>query len=93
MLRYKMHNLIHNLVNTKNTNSIRLYKMIMEITSQKKNPLPDLTSNHQQLAKDFVAFFFNKIQNIRKLFKGTHKYTPKPNNTPHLEGFSIQTDE
>ena len=69
------------------------YKIIIEITSQnKKNPLPESTTD-QQLAKDFATFFFNKIQNIRKLFKGMHQYTPKPNDTPHLEGFSTLTDE
>ena len=61
MLRYKKCDLIHNLVNTKNTDSQKLSKIITEITNQnKKNPLPKSTSD-QQLAKDFVAFFFNKI--------------------------------
>ena len=83
---------IHNLVNTNNTDTKKHYKTITEITSQKKkNPLPESTTD-QQLAKDFETFFFNKIQNIRKLFKGMHKYTPKPNNTPHLEGFLTLTD-
>ena len=58
----------------------------------KNNPLPESTSD-QQLVKDFAAFFFKKIQNITKLFKGTHKYTPKPNDTSYLEGFSTLTDE
>ena len=40
-----------------------------------------------------MAFLFNKIQNIRKLFKGTKTYTPKPNDTPHLDIFSTLTDE
>ena len=63
----------------------RQQKTIMEITGQnKQNPLPASTSD-QELAKDCVAFFFHRLQNIRKLFKGTHKYTPKPNDTPHLE--------
>ena len=33
------------------------------------------------------------MQNIRKLFKGTHKDTLKPNDTPHLEEFSTLIDE
>ena len=78
MPRYKKHDLIYNLVNMNTTYSKKLYKIVTEITGQnKQNPLPESTSD-QQLAKDFVAFFLNKIQNIRKLFKGTHTYTPNP---------------
>ena len=93
MLRYKKCDLIHNLVNMNNTDNKKLYKTVTEITGQnKQNPLPESTSG-LQVAEDFAAFFFNKIQNIRKLLKGTHKYTPKPNDTLHLEEFSTLTDE
>ena len=93
MLRFKKCDFIPKLVNTNNTGTKNLYKIIMELTGQnKKNPLPESTTD-QQLAEDFATFFLNKIQNIRKLFKGMHKYTPKPNGTPHLEGFSTLTDE
>ena len=93
MLRFRKYDLIHNLVNTNNTDTKEIYITIMEITSQnKKNPLPESTMD-QQLTKDFATFFFNKIQNIRKLFKCMHKYTSKPNDTPYLEGFSTLTDE
>ena len=40
-----------------------------------------------------MIFFFNKMQNIRKLFNGMHKYAPKINDTPQLEGFSTLTDD
>ena len=81
MLRYKEHNLIHNLINTKTTDNKKLYRIITEVTSQnKQNPLPKSTSD-QQLAEDFAAFFLNKMQNIKKLFKSTHAFTPKPNDT------------
>ena len=89
MLRFKKHDFIHNLVNT---DTKKLYKTITEITGQnKKNPLSESATD--QLAEDFATFFFIKIQNIRKLFKGIHKYTPKPNETSHLEGFSTLSDE
>ena len=52
MLRFKKHDLIHNLVNINNTNTQKLYKTIMEIAGQnRKNPLPKSTT-YQQLAKD-----------------------------------------
>ena len=93
MLRHKKCDFIHNLVNTSNADTKKLYKTITEITGQnKKNPLPESTID-QQLAEDFVTFFFNKTQNIRNLFKGMHKYTPKTNYTLQLEGFATQTDE
>ena len=77
MLRLKNHDFIHNLVNINNTDTKNLYRTITEITRQNnKNPLPE-SATDQQLVKDFVTFFFNNIQNIRKLFKGMHKHTPK----------------
>ena len=45
------------------------------------------STTYQQLAEDFARFFFNKIQNIRKLFNGKNKYTP------WLEEFSTLTDD
>ena len=93
MLRYKKCDLIHNLVNINNTDSKKLYKTVTELAGQnKQNPIPESISD-QQLGEDFAASFFNKIQNIRKLFKGTHTYTPRPNDTPHLDRFSTLTDE
>ena len=47
----------------------------------------------QQLAKDFAAFFLNKTQNIRKLFKSIPAYILEPNDTPQLERFSTLTDQ
>ena len=93
MLRLKKCDFIHNQVNTNNTDTKTFYKTVTEITSQNKmNPLPE-SATDQQLAKDFVTFFFNRIQNIRKFFKGMHKHTPKMNDTTQLEGFSTLTDE
>ena len=69
------------------------YKIVTEVTYQnKQNPLPESRLD-QQLAEDFAAFFLNKMQNIRKLFKSTPAYTPKPNETPNLERFSKLTDQ
>ena len=93
MLRLKKCDFIHNLINTNNMDTKKLYKTITEISGQnKKNLLPESATDQQQ-AEDFATFFFNKIQNIRKLFNGMHKYTPKTNDTPHLEGFSTMTDD
>ena len=66
MLRLKKWDFTHNLVNTNNTDTKKLYKTITEITGQnKKNPLPESTTD-QQLAKDFVTFFFNKNTEHKK---------------------------
>ena len=93
MLRYKKHNLIHNLINVNTTDSKKIYRIITEVTSlNKQNPLPESTSD-QQLATDFETFFLNKIQNIRKFFKSTPAYISKPNDTLYLEKFSTLTDQ
>ena len=75
------------------SDSKELYRIITEVSGQnEQSPLPESTSD-QQLAKDFAAFFLNKVQNIRKIFKNTPTYTPKPTDTPHLEIFSMLTDQ
>ena len=57
---------IHNLVNTNNADTEKLYKTIKEINGQEhKYSLPDSTTD-QQIAKDFATFFLTKIQDIRK---------------------------
>ena len=69
MLRYRKCDLIHNLVNTNNTDSEKLYKIVTEITGQnKQNQQPESTSE-QQVAKDFAAFFSLKYRTYQKSSK------------------------
>ena len=73
--------------------TVKIYKLITEVTGQnKQNPLQESTQD-QQLAKDFAAFFFNKIQNIRKPFKSIPAYIPEPNDIPQMESFSTLTEQ
>ena len=93
MLRYKKFNLIHNLINANTTDSKKLYSVISEVTGpNKQNPLLESTSD-QQLAKDFAAFFLNKIQNIKNSSKA-YQYIHQNSITYHkMERFSTLTDQ
>ena len=90
MLRFKKHDFIHNLVNT-DTKKMLQNNHRHNLPKQKE-PITR-TNNRPTASQRLCNILLQKIQNKRKLFKGTQKYTPKPNETPHLEGFSMLTDE
>ena len=69
MLKFKKNDCLHKIIKANSNNTMKLFKLVSEITgSNKPNPMPDAQSD-KELAEDFAQFFRQKIDGIWHQFQ------------------------
>ena len=94
LLQYQKKQTISKKINESKKDTKQLFHLVNNITmSRAPNPMPERKPD-AQLATEFVSFFLNKIEEIRRQFQNANQYVPEVNTSvPKLQELQPLTEE